>query len=81
MREGGVMESYDLIETIPAVEVPVYFFTGARDYNTPLVLIREYYEILEAPRKELVVFEDSAHLPLLAQNRRFVEEAVRVAGE
>lgn len=80
LHVDGIMQNYDLIETIPGVEVPVYFFAGARDFNTPLALIREYYEILDAPDKELVVFEDAAHLPFLSQNRRFVEEVVRVAG-
>ena len=80
LHAGGIMQNYDLIESIPVVEVPVYFFAGARDFNTPLPLIREYYEILDAPQKELVVFEEAAHLPFLSQNRRFVEEVVRVVG-
>jgi pimeloyl-ACP methyl ester carboxylesterase len=60
------------------VEVPVYFFSGANDYNTPLALIREYYQVLNAPRKELVVFQTSAHLPFLAEHGKFVEEVIRV---
>jgi pimeloyl-ACP methyl ester carboxylesterase len=78
MHEGGRMSNFDYIESIPAVEVPVYFFAGANDYNTPLALIREYYQVLNAPRKELVVFQTSAHLPFLAEHGKFVEEVIRV---
>jgi pimeloyl-ACP methyl ester carboxylesterase len=80
MHEDGVMESFDFIEAIPALDVPVYFFAGANDYNTPLALVEEYYEILEAPAKELVVFERSAHTPFFAEAARFTAEVIRVAG-
>lgn len=79
MHEGGIMASYDFIATIPAVDVPAYFFSGANDYNTPLALVREYYDALEAPEKELVVFEESAHLPFLAETEKFTAEVIRVA--
>jgi len=51
----------DFFTEIPEVEVPVYFFTGRYDYNTPFELVVEYYEFLEAPQKELVWFENSGH--------------------
>jgi pimeloyl-ACP methyl ester carboxylesterase len=34
MHEGGVIESYNYIESVPAVDVPVYFLSGDGDYNT-----------------------------------------------
>jgi pimeloyl-ACP methyl ester carboxylesterase len=81
MHEGGIMAAYNFVETIPEVEVPVYFFMGAHDYNTPLALVREYYEIIEAPRKELVVFEHAAHLPFLAETANFTAQVIRVGRE
>lgn len=40
-------------------------------------LTREYYEALDAPAgKELVVFEESAHTPFLAEPERFHRELV-----
>jgi len=39
---------------------------GVNDYNTPLRLIEEYFEILEAPKgKKMVIFEKSAHTPFM----------------
>jgi pimeloyl-ACP methyl ester carboxylesterase len=46
---------------INEVEVPVYFFAGRYDYNTPFELVVEYYDVLEAPHKEIVWFENSGH--------------------
>ncbi len=80
MHEGGMIGGYDFIKTIPAVEVPVYFLMGANDYNTPLAPVREYCEIIEAPHKELIVIEESAHLPFLAEPTKFTEQVIRVAG-
>jgi hypothetical protein len=44
-----------------------------------LALVREYYEIIEAPDKELVVIDHSAHLPFLAETAEFTDDVIRVA--
>jgi pimeloyl-ACP methyl ester carboxylesterase len=80
MHEGGIMAGYDFIRRIPVVDVPVYFFSGANDYNTPLALVREYYETIDAPQKALVVFERTAHMPFLAEREKFADEVIRVQG-
>jgi hypothetical protein len=77
MHEGGIMAGCDFFSRIPAVAVPVYFFSGANDYNTPLALVREYYETIDAPQKALVVFERSAHVPFLAETDKFAAEVIR----
>ena len=80
MHEGGIMANPDFITATASLDVPAYFFAGARDYNTPRVLVEAYVEVLEAPHKELVVFDQAAHLPFLAEPERFVDEVIRVAG-
>ncbi len=72
----------DLFATVPEVQVPVYFCLGRHDYEVPAVLSARYFEALRAPRKELVWFEDSAHLPNTEEREkfnRFLIEAVRPA--
>jgi pimeloyl-ACP methyl ester carboxylesterase len=59
----------DLLE----FEVPIYFCAGRRDYNTPFELVVEYFEKLRAPRKHLVWFEHSAHLPNLEEPEAFCD--------
>jgi len=67
---------------VPRLEVPVFFFQGRQDYNTPLALVREYADSLEAPAgKEVVVFEASAHTPFLAEPDRFRDAMLRVREE
>lgn len=56
---------------VERVEIPVAFFLGRHDYTTPSALAAEYLERLEAPRKSLVRFEESAHFPFLSQPAEF----------
>jgi pimeloyl-ACP methyl ester carboxylesterase len=82
MWETPDYRDHDAFRAVPRLEVPVYFFAGRDDYNTPLALVREYADFLEAPAgKEVVVFEASAHTPFLAEPGRFADEMVRVKEE
>lgn len=63
---------------IAEVAVPVFFFLGRHDYNTPSPLAADYLERLRAPRKGLVWFERSAHFPFFEQPERFHAELLRV---
>ncbi len=67
----GQMADVDLIAQAPRLDVPVYFLTGRHDYNTPFELVEEYFEVLEAPHKEIVWFEHSAHSPNLEEPERY----------
>ena len=65
-------------EAIRRVAVPVWFFAGRRDYTSPSELVARYAAEVEAPRKELVWFEHSAHFPFLEEPVRFAAEMRRV---
>ena len=49
-------------ETIKKIDVPVYFLEGRHDYCVPSELVEEYVDMLEAPHKEIIWFENSAHM-------------------
>src|SRR5262249_8781894 len=51
----------NLMKTATKLDVPVYFLAGRHDYNTPFALVEEYYKVLNAPHKEIIWFENSAH--------------------
>ncbi|MFH5834254.1 alpha/beta fold hydrolase [Halalkalibaculum sp. DA384] len=69
----------DLFASIDSLGIPVYFFTGVKDYNTPHQLVNEYYDFLQAPQgKYLVRFTNSAHTPFIAEPEKFNREVVRV---
>ena len=76
--EIGKLEEIDLRETHNQLEVPVYFFEGAYDINAPLYIAEDYYEMLECPKKEWVLFEHSGHSPWKNEKSKFVEETIRV---
>ena len=57
-----LLGSVDLPAQVPRIEVPVFFFQGRHDRQTPSVLVEDYFARLDAPRgKRLFWFEDSAH--------------------
>ena len=58
--------------------VPVCFFIGHLDYNTPFELAERYFDALEAPKKEKVIFERAAHMIPFEEPERFNHEVVRV---
>lgn len=74
---------YDLLPKpldgeIAAFDVPVFFFLGRHDFNTPSSIATNYLERLRAPLKGLVWFEQSAHFPFFEEPVRFAMELVRV---
>jgi proline iminopeptidase len=58
-------------------DVPVYFFMGQHDYDTPVNLFEEYYALI-ASDKSYVRFEYSAHFPFYEEAAKFREELLRV---
>lgn len=54
--------------------IPVYFIVGKSDYTTPHELISKYYEMIEAPKKEIVYFDNSAHFPFFEEPVKFCAE-------
>jgi len=70
---------FNALEEIPELQVPVYFLSGRKDYNTPLELVEKYYNILTAPKgKHLIIFERSAHTPFMKEPKKFHDELVRI---
>ncbi len=71
----------NLIRDIPRVDVPVYFFTGRSDYNTPFELVERYYKTLQAPKKEIVWFDRSGHQLIPEEWEKFIAGMLRVIAE
>jgi pimeloyl-ACP methyl ester carboxylesterase len=51
--------------------VPVFFLLGRYDMNTPAILAKLYFQTIEAPRKQLIWFEKSAHNPPFEEPEKF----------
>lgn len=61
----------DFRQQIKEIKVPVYILAGRYDYDTPSTLAEQYFNIIKAPGKELVWFENSAHFPFYEEPQKF----------
>jgi pimeloyl-ACP methyl ester carboxylesterase len=64
------MLATDLRETVPEVQVPVYFLHGVYDYTCSYDLARAYAAELRAPVKGFYSFHESAHSPIFEEPGR-----------
>jgi pimeloyl-ACP methyl ester carboxylesterase len=71
----------DFLSVNKNFDVPIYLFNGIYDYQTPNCLVEEFYYKLSAPKKRLVVFENSAHFPFIEEPAKFCFELVKILDE
>lgn len=70
--------NFNFFKQIPEVKIPVFFISGAYDYNTPWELVQKYAAEIKAPKKEFIKFERSGHSPVFEEADRFNEEILRI---
>lgn len=61
----------NLLEAAPELEVPVFFLLGRNDHWASPDLAAAYFEVLRAPSKRLVWFEQSGHEPFADEPEKF----------
>jgi pimeloyl-ACP methyl ester carboxylesterase len=64
---------YDARKRHLSIEVPIVMVMGRHDRVISPTLGAQYFEILEAPAKELIWFENSAHGPPFEEPDKFNE--------
>ncbi len=72
---------HDLFRIAPSLAVPVYLTEGRHDQNTPIPIARRWFESLEAPHKEWIWFEESAHSPIKEEPEKWGETVRRIVRE
>jgi len=60
-----------ILRNIKTYEVPVFFLAGTHDYTTPFPLIKQYYDSIQAPSKQIIWFNESAHFPFYEEAKKF----------
>lgn len=74
--------SHNLIAEVPLMQVPMLLISGARDWNTPVPLLQDWFAAVEARQgKRMEVFDGSGHAPFLTETDRFVETVRDFASE
>lgn len=63
------LQDLNFVTQARSLEVPVYYLIGKHDYTAKY--IGEYFEVLEAPAKELIWFENSAHGEIWTEADKF----------
>jgi pimeloyl-ACP methyl ester carboxylesterase len=72
------LAALDLPHTLTRLGSPIVMAQGRRDQVAPPSAAQRYAELLEAPSKQLVWFERSAHMPHLEEPGRFRELLAQV---
>jgi pimeloyl-ACP methyl ester carboxylesterase len=67
----ALLPTIDLKRQIPTVDVPVYFCLGRYDYVCPTTLVTDYFASLQAPLKEVIWFDKSAHHACFEESEKF----------
>ena len=61
----------NLFDAVPELKIPVFLVEGRFDHEVPSEIAQKYFEALRAPSKELIWFENSAHLPNAEERDKF----------
>jgi proline iminopeptidase len=68
------LANLNLFEMLPHLDVPVFLLQGRHDYVAPSSIAEQYYQALQAPKgKQLIWFEESAHMPQYEEPGKFRE--------
>jgi len=62
----------DFEKTCIKFDAPIFIFPGRLDYNTPSVLVEHWFDMIEAPIKELHWFENSGHNAMNDEPEAFI---------
>lgn len=68
----------NLEKSVPRLDMPVYFLLGRYDHHVSAEVAADYFKQLEAPKKELVWFEHSAHNIPFEEPQRFDDTVERL---
>ena len=73
-----IIPSAILEDSIQSYKIPCYFIVGEYDMTTPKPLIEEYFNKVNCPKKELILFKNSAHFPFYEEKELFFSHMQRI---
>jgi pimeloyl-ACP methyl ester carboxylesterase len=74
------LAALDLTRLVSRLESPVVMVQGRHDQVAPAAAIERYAGLLDAPSKQLVWFEHSAHMPHLEEPGKFRDLLIQLRG-
>lgn len=64
---------HEITKLVTKLDIPTYFVMGKFDYMTSANSAKSYFYTLEAPVKEFVLFDHSAHYPQFEEEEKFAD--------
>ena len=74
------VSALNLRTAVPALRMPVVFFVGRRDQWVPPETTVAYFDMLDAPSKQLLWFDESGHEPFVDEPVAFNRAVVDTVG-
>ncbi len=69
----------DLFQMLPRLDIPVFLLQGRHDSIAPPTIAEQYYQMLHAPKgKQLIWFDESAHMPQYEEPGKFRETLLTI---
>ncbi len=62
---------YNLFDEVKNIEIPIILFLGRHDHQVSAQLAKKYFDLLEAPSKKIIWFENSAHNACFEEAEKF----------
>ena len=78
---GPEFRKVNFMNTATTLRIPIFLMQGRYDWQTPTTLVEGYFNTLQAPQKQLYIFEESAHIPIIEEKEKFLallEEIIQI---
>ena len=73
------IKNINFAKEIQSIEIPIYFVAGKYDMIAPTVEVESFYGSLDAEKgKKLIIFDNSAHLPVIEEKEKYQKLLVNV---
>ena len=69
---GPEFRKVDFRQTAINFSIPIYIAQGKHDMQTPTSLVIDWFDSIQSPDKELKIFEESGHLPIVEEKESFI---------
>jgi proline iminopeptidase len=73
----SAMLSTELPTTANTVKVPVFVIQGKEDMVTPTSVAVKYFNVLKAPKKQLILIEHAGHFALVTHREEFLAALIK----
>lgn len=70
--------NFNIYEAGTKYEIPAYFISGDGDWITPYPLVRKYAKTVTAPKKDMILIENTGHSPFIDNPKAFCKAVRKV---